>query len=417
VIDPVLTWVLAGAGKLVGPELAWNCGVFMGLVVAGLGGERLAKAWAPDNPDAGLVGAVGVMTMPILIGSFSSGLTEDFFWGLPCFALAFALQGQWRKAGLLLGLSSGFGLYLGWLGGLAVGVVGVRSLWRRGGSWRMLQGAVIALGFSMLWALPFLERLEGEAVRVEARKEPFWKLNPWQGSDILSFVQPGKQELLNERGEPVFLREHPSYLGLVTVGLALYGGWSPAFIGVLGCMVAALGPNLSVGGEPVGKNPAMEAFQLLPLGSRWHHHARLMLLGQTLLVMLAARKGGKWGALSIGLESMLLSPERFPLPVTPATSPQIYTRLAELPDAPVVVLGASGPGIHPQKVFFDKRAHGRELLNNPDRPGIPRRLPAPVVVVVLGDWKKLEERLGEPGVAAEDGAAWFSASADLKLSP
>ena len=72
----------------------------------------------------------------------------------------------------------------------------------------------------------------------------------------------------------------------------------------------------------------------------------------------------------------------------------------------MIVVGAAGPGVHPQRVFFDQRAHGRRLLHNPNRPvdGKPRK---DVIVVALGDAvTRVRSQLGEPDVVAADGAAW-----------
>lgn len=111
------------------------------------------------------------------------------------------------------------------------------------------------------------------------------------------------------------------------------------------------------------------------------------------------------------VEFLLLSPVRCPLPVTSMGSPEIYGLLASLPAGDVVVLGASGPGIPPQKVFFDQRVHGRKLLLDPDRPGPPRKIPSGSIFVVLdGVGGRLREdqlrRLGPPDVETLDGVAW-----------
>ena len=102
-----------------------------------------------------------------------------------------------------------------------------------------------------------------------------------------------------------------------------------------------------------------------------------------------------------------LSPLRLPLPGVPAASPSIYAALGTLPPGPVVVVGAAGPGIPPQKVFYDQRAHGRALLHDPNRPG-PVAPVAGAVLVVLEPAVAAEvARRGEPAVRTEDGAAWW----------
>ena len=127
-------------------------------------------------------------------------------------------------------------------------------------------------------------------------------------------------------------------------------------------------------------------FDTLPFAARFNHHARVMLLGQMLPVMLrgAARAGrvARWAPALLLAETAFACPARLPLPTTPSDSPAVYATLDALPPGPVSVNGAAGPGIHPQKVFFDQRAHGRRLLHNPNRPMGGRPLPHSVYVVL-----------------------------------
>jgi hypothetical protein len=94
--------------------------------------------------------------------------------------------------------------------------------------------------------------------------------------------------------------------------------------------------------------------------------------------------------------------------VAPDATPAIYALLATLPaDRPVAVVGAAGPGIHPQRVFFDQRAHGRALLHSPNRPvdGKARR---GAILVALGPAvARVTAERGPPTAIAEDGAAWL----------
>jgi hypothetical protein len=153
---------------------------------------------------------------------------------------------------------------------------------------------------------------------------------------------------------------------------------------------------------------------------RLNHHARLWLLGQLALTVLASRgaarvlrgaAGGRTARVALGiaiaLDVAVLSPLRIPLPGTPAESPSIYAAIHDLPDGPVVVDGASGPGIPPQKVFYDQRAHGRRLLHDPNRPG-PVSPPPGCVLVALGSAVARDTALrGPPDRQTDDGAAWW----------
>jgi hypothetical protein len=404
VIDPLPTWILGGLARLIGDVAAWNLGVAGAVVLAAVGGGALARAMG----GVGAVGAVGLATAPIFLGSLTSGLTEDQGLGLVALALAAMLSRRPVLGGLLLGLSASFGLYLAWLGAwpaLAIGVARVREA-----PLRWLAAGLLAVALAAPAAAPFASRLQGvghHAGTAIARPEPLWRVNPWRGADLASFVAPGKPDT-----DGAFVREHPAYLGFTTLALAAAGGWHPAWLGVLACVATAPGEDLSAAGTPLGvKNPADRLFSLLPFAARFNHHARILLLGQMLLVALAARgaarsRFGRFAPWLLLAETALISPARIPLPGAPTESPAIYARLAELPDGPVSVRGAAGPGVHPQRVFFDQRAHGRRLLHNPNRPmdGEPR---PGSIFVALGDARaRSETQLGPPAVATGDGAAW-----------
>ncbi len=476
VIDPLPTWILGGLAAVVGPTPAWNLWAAVGVVLAAVGGGAFARALG----GYGIVGAVGVATMPIFLGSLTSGLTEDYALGLVALALAALLTDRRLLGAALLGGSAWCGLYLAWLAAWPALAIGARRLRDRPVRW--IAAGLLALSIAAPAAAPFRARLAGEGHRsgtVPARVEPLWRLDPWRGADLAAFVAPGKVDT-----DGAFVREHPVYLGYTTVALAAAGGFHPAWLGVLACAAVAPGEHLSWAGVPLGvDNPAVSAFRLLPFAERFNHHARVMLLGQLLLVGLAARgarrivgflgrgaapqrpargarsargegvpehcegrtrqasepsepapgggaqsagvrgpaghPGPPEHAWSLGLalvlfaETALASPARVPLPTTPDTTPAIYAALSALPtDLPVTVVGAAGPGIHPQKVFFDQRAHGRRLLHNPNRPtdGRPVKARAGVIVVALGPAvTRVTAERGPPDVTAEDGAAWVVA--------
>ncbi len=444
VIDPLPTWLVAGLARVVGATAAWNAWVAVGVVLAAAGGGAFARALGGSGP----VGAIGVATMPIFLGSLTSGLTEDYALGLVALALAALLRDRRALGAALLGASAWCGLYLAWLGGLAALAIGLARLRKAPARW--ILAGVVAAAVAAPAALPFRDRLGGVGHRAgtfQPRPEPRWRLDPWRGADLASFVAPGKVDV-----EGAFVREHPVYLGYTTLGLAALGGWHPAWLGVLACAAVAPGESLSVAGQPLGvDNPAIAAFRLLPFAERFNHHARVMLLGQLVLVGLAARgfarrRGWVFGLLGQGglrpprnappvaasreaaegtgaapdrldvlvalvllAETAALSPARVPLPTASTTTPAIYAALSTFPaELPVVVVGAAGPGVHPQKVFFDQRAHGRRLLHNPNRPtdGRPRD---GAVVVALGDAvPRVTAQLGPPDATAPDGAAWVT---------
>lgn len=403
VIDPLPTWIVGGLAHVVGATAAWNLWIAAGVVLAAVGGGAFARAMS----GVGAVGAVGLATAPVFLGSLTSGLTEDAALGLVALALAALIEGKWVRGGALLGLTAACGLYLAWMGAAAAVCLAV-TRFRQWRGW--LVAGLVAVALAAPAALPFHGRLTDDSPRrgPPVGVEPLWRVSPWRGADLAAFVTPGKVDV----GD-AFVREHPTYLGWATLALAAAGGWHPAWLGVAACLAVAPGEHLSFAGEPLAPNPAIALFRRLPLADRFHHHARLMLLGQLVLVGLAARGAARLGPRArfvpavLLAETALLSPARVPLPAAPTASPAIYAAIAELPPGPVAVRGAAGPGIHPQRVFFDQRAHGRKLLHDPNRPADGRPTKG-AVFVALGDRVGATEReLGPPDVTAADGAAWW----------
>ncbi|HNC98036.1 MAG TPA: hypothetical protein PKW90_18035, partial [Myxococcota bacterium] len=421
VIDPLPTWIFAGLSLGLGTVNAWNLRVLLSLWLTGVALGRLGALFSGEDRAFGVGAAMG-LAMPSLLGSVISGLTEDFSWGLALWGLGDLWEKRPVRGGLWLGLSAGCGLYLAWMAApVALGI----GLWRlRAAPARWVAGGLLALGLAGLFAWPFRDRLttdQPDFGQHIAREEPLWRLNPWKGSDLASYGTPGKQRA-EVGGEEAMIRQHPSYLGYGALALTFAGGLHPVGLGLLGCVGAGAGEDLSWMGKPLGiKNPFWTLLKMLPMGDRWHHGGRLLILGHSLLALLAARgmvRLGRpalfrWAPPLLLAEYLLFSPAVVPLPGTAVQSPEIYSRLNSLPAGPVVVLGAAGPGIHPQKLFFDQRAHGRRLLHDPDRPGPPpRKLPAGTVVVALGAAEsrfrqESVEKWGPPTVESSDGAAWW----------
>ncbi len=423
VIDPLPTWLAAGLAQLVGPTSAWNALWVCWIVLAAVGGG----AWARAMGGEGGVGAVAVPLMPIWLGSLTSGLTEDGAVGLLALALAALVSGRVRLGGLLLGLLAWCGLYLAWLGAAVAVVVGGWRLWRGAGArWTLARswavGGLLAGLLAVPAAAPFRARLAGEghhAGTPPVQEEPRWRVNPVRRADVAAFVVPG-----HAASGPG--REHPTYAGWVTIGLAAAGGWNPAWVGVAALAAVAVDEPVFVAGKPrVSTNPVARAFAALPLADRFNHRARLWILGDLLLVGLAARGAarlrdrwrlaGWFGArarlafltAALAAEVAFLSPARVPLPGMSPSTPAIYAAISDLPEGPVAVAGAVGPGVNPQRVLFDQRTHGRRLLVDPNRPG-PVAACRRCVLVALGDARAgVEAVRGPPDRTAVDGAAWW----------
>ncbi len=388
------------------------------------------------------------MLSPIWRGSIWSGLTEDGAIGLGMLAIALlwsgsdVRHGSVRRAalgGVVLGVLAWCGLYLAWLGAAAACAVALWRILRAGRARavaRLAIGAVLALGIAWPAVLPFRARLAGVGHRfgsAPAMQEPLWRVNPWHAGDLASFVAPGQRGASGrlEVGEVVlgdaFVREHPTWIGYPVLALAAVGT-GPLTVPAVVLAAWSTGPHPSWAGTPMGVgNPLAVVLDGLPYASSFNHHARLWLLGELCVVLLAgagatrigrrvpvARLGLVPGAITLVLvDAALLGPGPLLLPGTPTSTPSIYAALAALPPGPITVLGANGPGVHPQELFFDQRAHGRRVLANPDRPEPPdlARLKPGMIVVALGGpdsapVAQARSRFGDPQTTDASGGVW-----------
>lgn len=448
VIDPLPTWFFGGVARLVGDTWAWNLSAAAGIVVTALGGAALARSFG-GSP---IFGAAISPLMPIYVGSIHSGLTEDYFLGFVGLALAAGVEKRWIAAGFLAGLSAWCGLYLGWFAGIGLAVLATfraaRWLWlgRREkqkltardvglaagrAATLPLLGLAVAAAISLGAAWPFLSQLEGgEPTRPPAAFEPLYALNPWRAADAASFLTPGGPTTDGPATDDLVMRQHPTYLGGITLLLAGLGGGHPAAGAVVVFAAASLGDTISVAGNPTGiGNPVAALLHRVPMGNKFRNHARLMLLGQLLLVAVASRGARKLAfrvgkdpirnlqagtglaVLAVLGETVLLSPARLPLSTTPTTAPAIYAHLPTGPE-PVWVFGERNP----QKPLYDQRFHGHPLQNSPNRPASAKVQPQTGVVVVFDgsnpgpgappppDWI---ETLGPPDASAAGAKAWW----------
>jgi protein-S-isoprenylcysteine O-methyltransferase Ste14 len=398
VIDPLPTLLAAVLGRLGGLVTGWNALLLGGVVLAFVGGADLARRVGGDPT----VGGLALALAPALMGSAASGLTEDLAIGLAAMALARVGDADWKQgalAGALLGVLAWCGLLLAWMAGVAALGLGVAALVRDRSRWRSLvAGAAIAGALAAPAALLQGSRLGGQGHRAGAfveRTEPLWRLNPWKGVDLASFVVPGAMD----PGDAL-VRMHPGYLGLSLLGLALAGRWSRWWV-VLGVAVLlAPGPRLAWTGSPLGlDNPAVQLLQALPFGELVNHHGRLLLLGAIALAALASRGAARvpprWRMLIGGLVAMdlaALSPLPLPLPVAPHAPLPVYDCATGpctdgLSDGGLLELPVAGPGIHFQRPLLQQPFHRRPVMADPNRPGLP------------------------PGVARTDSGRWLGSLA------
>ena len=430
VIDPLPTWFFGGVARVVGDTAAWNLCAAAGIVVTAVGGASLARALG----GSALFGAGAAPLMPIYLGSIQSGLTEDHFLGVVGLALSAGIERRWIAAGAWSGLAAWCGLYLGWFSGVGLVVIATHAFAARvfdpsrpgGNSFpsalrraaRPLAGLALAASLSAGAAWPFVSRLGGPTpVRPALVEEPLYALNPWRAADLASFVSPGRPATGN-----AVIREHPTYVGATTLTLATLGGWHPAGFAVMALGVASLGDEIAFRGHATGfDNPLATILHAIPLGARFRNHARLMLLGQLVLVALASRgvsrvarassdNARRWpiiagvaAAVAMAFETAVISPAAFPLSTTSTHPPPIYAKVPA-GGRPVRVLGERNP----QKALFDQRFHGHPLNHDPNRPGggTPRPL-SEVIVAFPPNAADLSATLGEPDATAQGASAWW----------
>jgi hypothetical protein len=249
---------------------------------------------------------------------------------------------------------------------------------------------------------------------------------------VLSLLVPGRLPLES------IDRIHPGYLGLAVVALAVLG-WRHRLAAVAVVLViVALGHRVCVGGTGVAPNPVFDVVELLPFSSALHDPARGLVVAAVPMAALAARGAVRIGRIAaplVAAELLLVAPLALPLPVAESRPKDISIAIATLSEGPVLVIPAGGPGQNFLRPLIDQRAHGRKLLLDPERPGVPdaiRRKPLgrwlqginrpgappppptdtslPPTVAVLVVMEPYGERvataLGPPDVIASDGMAW-----------
>jgi hypothetical protein len=456
-IDPLPTLIAASIGSVFGVEFGYNAWILGSVFLAFAGGVCLAQRLGGDPWTGGVVLALS----PPLLGSLSSGLTEDGAVGLLAMAMALIGHRDWRRGaagGALLGLSAFCGLVLAWGGGIMASILGVGILARHRERWKSLAaGAAAAVIVALPAALLQGDRLTGEGHRLGSPvpgPEPLWPLNPWRGVDLASYLRPGPFSA----GDAI-IRTHPAWLGAIAILLAALAIWKlrgrVAALGVVFLLMIlwAPGDDLSWAGQPTGvHNPFTSVMDLLPFGDLINHHGRLLILASLALSGLASLGAIHLGGLTrrlpglIVIELLLLSPISPMLAVAPSQTPDVLEEITDLSEGPLLVLPISGPGVHFQRPFLDQRSHGRTLVSDPQRPGLPSGMddgwshsptalwmrslahcqegaeethhmcsapvdvePPPGVAVIFAssDYRaRVEEGLGEPTRAGSDGAVW-----------
>lgn len=251
-----------------GPELAWSGLVVANAVIAALGGWILAREVAgPDaGEEVGALGAVALVVAPYFGGVVDFGITEAL--PLGWFALHAALLmrharlGRRRDAlgaGVCLGAIALSGWYHALFGVILEAMLLPWLLWRHRRPWTALQ-ALIGLVAGIPSLLAFLPVRGLWAARwhppslTPTPRWPDWAVLPRQGTDALNLLLPSTG---------VAAPSKSVYLGVVMLGLALYGlrraprRVGPMLLLALPFLLLALGHWPRVAGEALGfRGPA-----------------------------------------------------------------------------------------------------------------------------------------------------------------
>ena len=215
---------------LLGPVAAWNGVVLFHLVLASVGGRRLALALGAGATESWL-GAALLTCSPYLLSEVHNGISEAMAVGPPVLALAALLRASegrglraWLGAGAWAGLTlAGTTYYSIGLATVALPIVLVCLLKR--GPRRVLPGLLLAVGLAVAIGLPLLYAawwtLQANALVFRPLARSLADLEPQlrhNAVDPRTFLWPGDFQSVVLEGESF---RHSSYLGVLGLALAL----------------------------------------------------------------------------------------------------------------------------------------------------------------------------------------------------
>ncbi|MCK6503214.1 hypothetical protein L6R53_07435 [Myxococcota bacterium] len=394
-------WFPDGLGALVGaplvpllgPVVAWNAVVLFHLVLASVGGRRLARALGAEDRESWL-GAALLCCSPYLLSEAHNGISEAMAVGPPVLALAATVTAMqsgrarsWVLAGAWGGLTLAGTAYFS-IGLLAVAAPLLLGGLVRHGARRVLPGAALALLIAAAIGLPALRAawwtLQADPLvfrpptRTLADLEPQLRHN---AVDPRTFLWPGDFQSVLLDGESF---RHSSYLGLLALLLALRSRAWLALVAALLGLVLSLGPWLWFDGDWLlwqGQRlalPYKALFEVLPPSTAGHPQ-RVGLPAIALVAALAARGlrglSPRVAASLAGLalaEVLLLSPSPWPLARTPVIdpAPALAVRAATQAAGGGLVLDlpadVPGRGMVTSRHLFAQTLHGQPLPYKPD---------------------------------------------------
>jgi len=436
VLSVPLQWV-------VGPAMAYNMIMFLGLALAAFGGWLLAYKVTGDPVAAG-VAMVIYGCSPHLLGQAYNGISETVcagwlpiaMWSL----LRFLDRPDWRRASLL-GLMMAMTMLTSWYYGLfavlatliLVGWRALRQPWIQPWVKTMLRlGGAATLGGLLVSPLLLAFRASLDAPDALVTRDPEFveaSLLYHNITDILAFFRPGKvpsPDLLAQYGEELMIVIYLGWVGLILSAAALLltrrhrqlGPW--VWIGII-FFVFSLGPYLNMDGKMVeidGRRipmPFLPLFDALPLFSRISHPFRFVVgVSMALSVIAAAglrhllrNVGTRARLMTLGvlaslgiMEFALASPAVLPIPTSDATIPAAYQEIALDPEPGAVLdLPMAVPNLERAVYVWYQAVHGRPVpwgLNDPMPESLLRnRLTATLMRMEASRARSLPPRLPE----------------------
>lgn len=364
-----------------------------GIALAGLAGALLGRELDGD-PRLGALAAM--LATPVLCAG-ADGITEDLALGWVGIQLALLLRflrtgraADGAGAAVALAVAWYGGPYNGMLASLVDLAVGLGLVVRR--DRRVARAALVAAGAVLLVAplaravlLMRPDALPGGATRTGL---PAPDVGPdrfrgglMTGADLLDPWLPAPLT------GAVAAVPHSAYLGVVALVAAIVVVWRqprrwPWLAGIVGLVLVALGPHLSVAGRPVdlGSGPLLAPAGMLiaaaeGLGriTRWYRAAGVASLLLAGLVAAAPRSGRTALLLAGGLvlDALLLAPVAWPRPSSPMPPATPWGELpapARVPGAilelPLTTSGSPGPGSWRDVGALDQTHHGRPVGGN-----------------------------------------------------
>lgn len=387
VIGAPLCWIF-------GPAVAYNGVMIARLAAAGLAGQALAESVLGRGPHTMVAGA-GLVTLPFLLTEMSNGISEVIaihwiVWVLWAgwTAIQSPSKDNWIRVGIFGGMATIASFYYGLVSAMMLAVLyaAVHGRHLLGVLRDGIRAARWGLGTWVLVSLPawlaFQWTLNSENALI-VRPKAFsagWILDH-NAVDPRTYVMPGDFQSVDlmQYGEAFV---HTAYLRWVVIGFAVWGlvrnaSLRPWGVAALVSLVMGLGPMLFWGDwvEVGGRRVSLPFYWAQVLGPdvAITHPLRLSIGGQVVMVLLAAGGVAATGrailapvvALLVSLESLLIAPAPWPVPVADARVPQAYADAAI--SGPVLDLpGSVGKTMATSRYFWYQTSHMQPIPYTPN---------------------------------------------------